>query len=260
MDNNAADIDFRTWLKLELERHDLSQSELARMSGVPQPTIQRIISGETGDPRGSTITKLREILRDQLPPIAVSENRRARLKEWFSDKTLPKKEKSYLSQLIGGKASFGEKAARRLENTYGMPDGHLDAPFRGGLALSMHDTMKRLYQAADEIRGLRGQSEVSGQLNASSQVLNNWESRGMSKGGMLTAQEKIGCSAVWLATGKGEMRLDGAAPSPLPNSHAELLEAWTYLLPAEREAIMAQIRPMADHNKAVLEHYSKSSA
>ncbi|MGK3404165.1 hypothetical protein ACSLNT_28620, partial [Escherichia coli] len=41
------------------------------------------------------------------------EIRRLRLKEWFKDKTLPPKEKSYLSQLMSGRASFGEKAARR---------------------------------------------------------------------------------------------------------------------------------------------------
>lgn len=52
--------------------------------------------------------------------------RQIRLKEWFKDKTLPPKEKSYLSQLMGGNSSFGEKAARRLEQTYGMPDGFLD--------------------------------------------------------------------------------------------------------------------------------------
>lgn len=52
--------------------------------------------------------------------------RQIRLKEWFKDKTLPTKEKSYLSQLMGGSSSFGEKAARRLEQTYGMPSGFLD--------------------------------------------------------------------------------------------------------------------------------------
>lgn len=56
----------------------------------------------------------------------MTDNRRARLKEWFADKTLPTKEKSYLSQLLGGKASFGEKAARRIEGSYGMPAGYLD--------------------------------------------------------------------------------------------------------------------------------------
>ncbi|SCZ55679.1 MULTISPECIES: hypothetical protein [Photorhabdus] len=53
--------------------------------------------------------------------------RQQRLKDWFSDKTLPEKERSYLSQLMNGKASFGEKAARRLEQDYRMPDGYLDA-------------------------------------------------------------------------------------------------------------------------------------
>ncbi|AWK43134.1 MULTISPECIES: hypothetical protein [Photorhabdus] len=53
--------------------------------------------------------------------------RQQRLRDWFSDKTLPEKEKSYLSQLMNGKASFGEKAARRLEQDYRMPDGYLDA-------------------------------------------------------------------------------------------------------------------------------------
>ncbi|MHA0949528.1 hypothetical protein [Enterobacter ludwigii] len=57
------------------------------------------------------------------------EIRRKRLAEWFSEKTLPEKEKSYLSQLINGKASFGERAARRIENDYGMPAGYLDKQF-----------------------------------------------------------------------------------------------------------------------------------
>lgn len=43
-----------------------------------------------------------------------------------SDKTIPSKEKSYISQLINGKASFGEKSARRLEHDYCMPEFYLD--------------------------------------------------------------------------------------------------------------------------------------
>ncbi|WP_368900378.1 hypothetical protein [Mixta calida] len=56
----------------------------------------------------------------------ISELRRIRLKAWFASRVLPEKEKSYLSQLINGKASFGERAARRLERDYGMPEGYLD--------------------------------------------------------------------------------------------------------------------------------------
>ncbi len=52
--------------------------------------------------------------------------RQTKLAGWFKDKTLPSKEKSYISQLMSGKSSFGEKAARRLERDYGMPPGFLD--------------------------------------------------------------------------------------------------------------------------------------
>ncbi len=53
----------------------------------------------------------------------IAETRRILLKKWFEDRTIPPKEKSYLSQLMTGTASFGERAARRLEKDYGM--GHL---------------------------------------------------------------------------------------------------------------------------------------
>ena len=53
--------------------------------------------------------------------------RRDNLKKWFSDKVVPEKDRSYVSQLISGKTpSFGEKAARRLENN--MPAFYLDTP------------------------------------------------------------------------------------------------------------------------------------
>ena len=55
------------------------------------------------------------------------DNRRQKLKEWFSTNTIPASEKSYISQLMSGTASFGEKAATRLEATLGMPDGYLDS-------------------------------------------------------------------------------------------------------------------------------------
>lgn len=53
--------------------------------------------------------------------------RQTKLAGWFKDKTLPSKEKSYISQLMSGKSSFGEKAARRLERDYGMPPRFLDS-------------------------------------------------------------------------------------------------------------------------------------
>lgn len=58
----------------------------------------------------------------------ITDIRRHNLTEWFKDRTIPEKEKSYISQLKSGRNSFGEKAARRLEKTYGMGELYLDRP------------------------------------------------------------------------------------------------------------------------------------
>lgn len=58
----------------------------------------------------------------------ITEIRRERLRRWFANKPVPPKEKSYISQLMGRSASFGERAARRLERDYGMGEKYLDQP------------------------------------------------------------------------------------------------------------------------------------
>lgn len=55
-----------------------------------------------------------------------ADNRRLRLKLWTETHPIPPAEKSYFSQLLSGTASFGEKAARRLEAKYHMGDMYLD--------------------------------------------------------------------------------------------------------------------------------------
>jgi len=69
----------------------------------------------------------------------------------------------------------------------------------------MHPQMERLYKAAEELRGIKGQSDVARALNSSPQTINNWEARGISKAGMINAQTELGCSASWLETGLGDM-------------------------------------------------------
>ncbi|MCP1121556.1 hypothetical protein [Robbsia andropogonis] len=56
----------------------------------------------------------------------IQDIRRARLKQWLESNPVPSAEKSYFSQLLGG-ASFGERAARRLEADYGMGALYLDS-------------------------------------------------------------------------------------------------------------------------------------
>lgn len=57
---------------------------------------------------------------------SLAQTRRSQLQKWFKNRAIPTSEKSYISQLLSGKSSFGEKAARRLEVAYGMGDGYLD--------------------------------------------------------------------------------------------------------------------------------------
>ena len=85
----------------------------------------------------------------------------------------------------------------------------------------MHVQMKRLYEAAEALAGLRTQAELARALNQSQQTVNNWEARGISKAGLLKAQGTIGCSATWLETGQPPMALaprlvDGAAFAVAP--------------------------------------------
>ncbi len=71
----------------------------------------------------------------------------------------------------------------------------------------MHEQMKRLYEAARILKRIRGQSELARLFNVSPQTIHNWQARGISKQGMLKAQETVGCSASWLETGAGQMSL-----------------------------------------------------
>lgn len=69
----------------------------------------------------------------------------------------------------------------------------------------MHEVTERLYKAALALRGISGQSALARLLNESPQTVKNWETRGVSKAGILKADEAIGARAAWLLTGEGPM-------------------------------------------------------
>lgn len=69
----------------------------------------------------------------------------------------------------------------------------------------MHKQMERLYAAAEQLKGIKTQSGLARALNKSPQVVKNWESRGVSKEGMISAERVIGCSALWIEDGRGQM-------------------------------------------------------
>lgn len=78
--------------------------------------------------------------------------------------------------------------------------------FSYGTIASMHPTMERLYQAAQALKGLTKPTEIGKLLDELPQTVNNWERRGISKGGAIKAQKFIGCDSDWLLTGEGDMQ------------------------------------------------------
>jgi hypothetical protein len=91
----------------------------------------------------------------------------------------------------------------------------------------MHIQMTRLYEAARELKGITGQSDLARALNASPQAINNWEARGMSSQGMVGAQAALGCSATWLASGEGQMvahHIESKSNAPMDLTNITYLE------------------------------------
>lgn len=100
--------------------------------------------------------------------------RRQRLREWFSNHSIPEKEKSYISQLINGKASFGEKAARRLEGAYGMPVNFLDSADNSEnkpLSRQLDSRQERLLELFDRLP----ESEKDPHIQALSDVVEGYD-------------------------------------------------------------------------------------
>lgn len=84
--------------------------------------------------------------------------------------------------------------------------------------------MERLYRAAKDLRGKQGQSAVAELMGCSPQTLNNWETRGISRGGAILAQEKIGCSPSWLTKGEGFMA--AMQPMSYPVNPSSYRKVW----------------------------------
>ena len=113
--------------------------------------------------------------------------------------------------------------------------------FNGDKIDAMHDSMKRLYEFVAE-RGITQPSELARALNQSQQVVTNWETRGISRGGFLICQAALGVNAGWLETGLGSISLSAPHPAA-PASSAQALpptvdaDAWKALTPKTRALI-----------------------
>lgn len=163
---------------------------------------------------------------EEVQTIDVVGVRRARLKEWFAGRTLPVDRKSYLSSLISGRAAFGPKAARGLEQFYGMPKGHLDGPLMDKV-LTLGDRIKRFRTA----QGLT-QQQLAEKVGVTQTAVAAWEcgKRGVPKGdNLLRLAEALGFDADRLM---GTAR----APSEMSLEAAQLLAVFR-ALPKDRQLI-----------------------
>ena len=103
---------------------------------------------------------------------------------------------------------------------------------------TMHQSTARLYEVLREIGVIRygkEQSEVAKYLNKSSQVINNWEERGISDNGLLEIQRKTGCSATWLQDGKNPKFLGDHVDPAINKIEMELLNAFNAISTIEKK-------------------------
>lgn len=107
----------------------------------------------------------------------------------------------------------------------------------------MNEQMERLYLAARSLLGIDGQSAVAKVLNVSPQTVNNWEERGISNDGLLKAQEMVGCNAIWLRDGKGQMT--ASTNDTDIDSQIELLALFQQATPTARAMILDLARRSA---------------
>ena len=76
----------------------------------------------------------------------------------------------------------------------------------------MHESAARLYDAARVLANTEGQSNVARLLNLSPQVMKNWESRGVSFEGAISAEKVLGVSPAWIVENAGTMLRAVAGP------------------------------------------------
>ena len=71
---------YSEWLQELLDRLEITSYSLAKRSGVPQPTVTRILTGETQNPKVETLRALSAVAGEDRPPKKIrSEDLRFRL-------------------------------------------------------------------------------------------------------------------------------------------------------------------------------------
>lgn len=105
------------------------------------------------------------------------------------------------------------------------------------------DQAKRLYAAAKDLRGVEGKSAIAKLLNILPQAISNWEDgRPISSEALLTAQDVIGCDAIWLRDGTGKMARIGNQAQDDLGDVAQLITLYGQANATGRNAILTVAR------------------
>lgn len=129
----------------------------------------------------------------------------------------------------------------------------------------MHMTTKRLFDALKEVTNIDGYAEpgrVALYLGESAATITNWKSRGISKQGILKANQMLGIDPRWLATGEGEMLPAGGKveSSNLTALPTPALRGLTGVL-AELQTVVDGLSPLLqDAGRAVLVKWMNGQA
>lgn len=106
-------MEFREWLQAEMNARGMNPSKLAELAKVPQPTIFRILSGETKDPRTGTVKKIERALKAESPPLpALQSEHQELLSAW---NCLLPAERQELLKRIKMLAAHNQEAADHLK-------------------------------------------------------------------------------------------------------------------------------------------------
>lgn len=159
---------------------------------------------------------------------------------------------AYVSQILSDKtrAEIGDTFARKIEKAYNLPHGWMDNVQAQNKSESAGTELIESVSARLDYLGWNW-GDLARLMGMAEQRVNNWRNRG------IPARELRKVEAA-LKLPRYALDFDHALQLEQHTvEHIELLEAWAYLLPTEKEAMMEQIRPMAAHNKAVLEQIQK---
>lgn len=118
------------WL---MDRNGTNATQVAQHTGIPQPTIYRILTGETGNPRVATLTSLAKHFRVSLEALQSTDMRQNEVTTTPIPISQPFRQVPVVGHVKGGPDGYLEE----LEYPPGQGDGHVEYPARDDNAYAL---------------------------------------------------------------------------------------------------------------------------